>query len=170
MHFWTSTGSGRHRRTLLNRGAGLLLITFGLVILAATVLVPIPSFADLERRPGLLLDATRERFTPCRFGDCTRTIVTVRHADGVRRYHFADADTALLEVGSSITVWTYPEFRGFHRLRVWHAEQGARVIRDHASQSRSDRQIRIGLLLAAPLFLLGGGWIARHRDWRGGTL
>lgn len=170
MRFSSSTARGGHRRTLLNRAAGLVLIGFGLVILAAAALVPIPAFEDLDRRPGILLEAVRERFSPCTRGDCTRTIAVVRHADAVRRYHFADADTAALAVGSPITVWTYPEIRGFDRLRVWHAEQDGRVIRDHARLSRSDRRIRIGLLLIAPLMLLGGGWIVRHRDWRGGVL
>lgn len=94
-------------------------------------------------------------------------MVSVRHPDGVRRYHFADADTALLDVGAPITVWTYPEIRGFDRRRVWHAEQRGRVIRDHASLSTADRRIRLALLLLAPALLLAGGWIARHYDWRG---
>lgn len=154
----------RGRRRLLNRAAGVALVAFGVLILASAVLVPIPPFDDLERRPGTLLEAARERFSPCSRGDCTRTIATVKHADGVRRYHLADADTAALEVDAPITLWTYPEFRGFKRVRVWHVEQRGRVIRDHARLSRADRSIRIALLLMAPVLILGGGWIVRHRD------
>lgn len=164
------TDRGRRRQLLLSRPAGLALVAFGVLILATTVLVPIPAFEDLERRPGVLLEAVRERYSPCRSGDCTRTMVTVRHADGVGRYHFADADTASLKVGQPITVWTYPEFRGLDRVRAWHTEQGGRVIRDHERLSKADRTIRVALLLIAPFLLLGGGWIVRHRDWRGRAL
>lgn len=153
---------------LFDRVTGLILVGSGTVVVVAAVMVPIPAFDELEPRPGTLVEARRERFSPCRRGDCTRTMVTIRHLDGVRRYHFADADTAALEAGAPITVWTYPEIRGFDRLRVWHAEQNGRVIRDHASLSAADRRIRIGLMLLAPILLLGGGWIARHYGWRGG--
>lgn len=144
-----------------------MLIAAGVLVLVSAVLVPIPSFDDLRPRDGILMEANRERFSPCRRGDCTRTVVTVRHADGVHRYHFADADTAALEEGAPITVWTYPEFRGFDRRRVWHAVQNGRVIRDHAVLSAPDRRIRIGLLLLTPALLIGGGWISRHYDWQG---
>jgi hypothetical protein len=164
------TDRGRRRQLLLSRPAGLALVSFGVLILATAVFVPIPAFEDLEPRPGILLEAVRERYSPCRSGDCTRTMATVRHADGVTRYHFADADTATVEVGQPITVWTYPEFRGFDRVRAWHAEQGGRVIRDHERLSKADRRLRIALLALAPFLFLGGGWIVRHRDWRGRAL
>ena len=146
---------------------GIMLIAAGVLVVVSAVLVPIPPFDELESRPGTLIEASREGFSPCRWGDCTRTMVRVRHADGIRRYHFADADVAMLEEGEPITVWTYPEFRGFDRRRVWHAVQDGRVIRDHAVLATPDRRIRFGLLLLAPALLVGGGWVSRRYDWQG---
>ena len=149
---------------MLSRFTGVLLIAVGVLVVGSAVMVPIPSFDQLERRDGMLVEASRERFTPCRRGDCTRTMVTVRHVDGTRRYHLADADTTLLEAGKPITIWTHPEFRGFDRRRAWHVVQGGWVIRDHATLATVDRRIRAGLLLLAPVLFVVGGWITRHYD------
>lgn len=150
------------------RGAGRLLLAVGLVILVALALVPVPDRADLNPRPGTLLDARHERFSPCRraISDCTRTMITVRHPDGEARYNLADADPASMEVGAPITVWTYPEIRGFSRVRPWHVVQADRVIRDYAPQAADDRRIRLAFLLLCPVLLLGGGWLARKDDER----
>lgn len=156
----------RHHR-LLNRGAGLAFVAAGLAIVAMVYLGPIPEIEDLDVHSGTVVEARRERYRPCRRGDCTRTIVTVRHGGDEREYHFADVDTARFEVGAPITVWTYPVLRGTDRVRVWHAEQGGRVLREHDADARVDRRIRLAFILMVPLAIGGGAWIARNYDWRG---
>lgn len=138
------------------------MIVVGVTILATMVMVKIPAFEDLRPRQGTLVDASRERFSPCRRGDCTRTMVTVRHPDGEQRYHFADTDIEALDLDAPITVWTHPQLRGFDWLRVWHAEQGGRVIREHASLSTADRRIRLALLALVPVLFVAGGWLVRR--------
>lgn len=150
-----------------SRGSGLLLLAVGGVIAASIVLVPVPDFEELEPRTGTLLDARRDRFSPCSRGDCTRTLVTVRHEEGSREYHFGDADLREMEEGEPITVWTYPEFRGLDRRRAWHAVQGDRVIRNHGPAAASDRGIRLVLGLLMPFLIGGGGWLALRYDWQG---
>lgn len=142
---------------------GRLLLTFGVVIGAGLFLAPVPGFDELERRPGTLVEARRDRFTPCRHGDCTRTLVTVRHEDGMWEYHFGDADLRELVEGEPITVWTYPEIRGLEGRRAWHAVQGDRVIRDHGPAATVDRRIRLVLAVLMP-FLIGGGWWMARRS------
>lgn len=150
-----------------NRGTGVTLLVFGCVVAVGVAVAPVPDFDELQSRPGTLLDARRDRFSPCRSGDCTRTLVTVRHEDGTWEYHFGDADPARMEMGAPITVWTYPEIRGLDGRRVWHAVQNGRVIRDHGPTATVERRIRLVLILLMP-FLIGlGWWMARRYDWRG---
>jgi hypothetical protein len=156
---------GGHR--IRSRGTGVALLAMGCLIAVAVVVAPVPAFDDLHRRPGTLVDARRDRFSPCRSGDCTRTLVTVRHEDGTWEYHFGDADPERMQVGEPITVWTYPTIRGLDGRRVWHAVQNGRVIRDHGRAATADRRIRLGLVLVMP-FLIGIGWrLARRYDWQG---
>ena len=156
----------RHHR-LLNRATGGVLVAFGLLVLAGLFVAPIPGFDELEARTGTVVEARRARFSPCRAGDCTRTVVAVRQGSEVREYHFGDTDPSRVEVGAPITVWTYPEIRGTARVRAWHAEQDGRVLLDHGPAAGSERTIRLWLGLFAPLGIIGGGWIALRYDWRG---
>lgn len=154
-------------RQVHNRGTGVIFLTFGCVIGAGIILAPVPEFDDLERRPGTLVEARRDRFSPCRYGDCTRTLVTVRHDDGAWEYHFGDADPGELEEGAPITVWTYPEIRGLDRRRTWHAVQSGRVIRDHGPAATADRRIRLVLVALMPILIGAGWWMVRRYDWQG---
>jgi hypothetical protein len=159
---WRPRRSGAIR----NRFVGVMLLGAGLVIVVALLLVPIPVFEDLEPRTGTLVEARRDRFSPCRYGDCTRTLVTVRYEDRIREYNFADVDPGTMEEGAPITVWTYPEIRGLDRQRAWHAMQDGRVIRDHGPAAAADRGIRVGLALL-PVLVGAGWWITRRYDWQG---
>lgn len=154
---------------VLNRGTGIVLVLVAGGIGALAVLAPIPGFEELEARSGVVVEARRERFSPCRrgSGDCTRTMVTVRHGDAVRDYHFGDIDTAAFEAGEPITVWTHPHLRGTDQPRVWHAEQGGRVLREYAAEARSDRRIRGVLVTLMPFLLVAGAWITGTYDGRG---
>lgn len=154
-------------RRVRSRLAGVILLGAGVLIAATLVLVPIPEFEDLIPRTGTLLEARRDRYSPCRSGDCTRTLVTVRYDDGIREYNFADANPDTMEEGSAITVWTYPEIRGLDRQRAWHAMQGGLVIRDHGPIAAADRRIRTALVLLMPVLIWAGWWIARRYDWQG---
>lgn len=51
--------------------------------------------------------------------------------------------------------------------RVWHAEQGGRVLREYASEARSDRRIRGVLVTLMPFLLIAGAWITGTYDGRG---
>lgn len=155
------------RREVPSRWAGLLLLLAASVIAVAVVVAPIPDFEDLEPRTGTLVAAERERFSPCRSGDCTRTMVTVRHGAIVERYHFGDTDPARFRSGAPITVWTYPELRGLDRVRVWHAEHEGRVLREYGPLAAGDRRIRFWLVLLIPLLAGGGAWMFRRYDWAG---
>lgn len=152
---------------VLNRAVGLMLFALGLLIAAAVALVPIPEFDELDVRTGTLIDVRRERYSPCRRGDCLRTMITVRHDGAATDYHFADTDTTLFRPGDPITVRTHREIRGLDGVRVWHAEQAGRVLRDHASEAAVDRRIRLVLVLLMPFAVGGGWWILRRYDWGG---
>ncbi len=49
-----------------DRGVGVMLMACGLLAAAGVLLVPIPDFDALTPRAGTLVDARRERFSPCR--------------------------------------------------------------------------------------------------------
>jgi hypothetical protein len=110
--------------------------------------------------------------TPCRSSssDCVRTVVDVRHDEGVRSYHFADTALADIQVGDPIELWVAPAIRGLDDERVWHAEQDGRRLRDYESQARADRRIISVLVPLAPFLMLGGLWLLRRDDGPGNPM
>lgn len=150
-----------------HRAAGLLLVAASLVILAGILFAPVPDFEELEVRTGTVVSTERERYSPCRSGDCLRTMVTVRHADGVHRYHFAQTDPAVISVGEQITLRVAPHVSGLEAVRVWQAEQAGRIVREYGRQTSADRTIRLILAVLAPLLLLLGIRQMRRWDWAG---
>jgi hypothetical protein len=152
---------------LRSRGTGLTLFALGLVIVLAYVLVPVPDKAELERRQGTVVDARRERFSPCRelASDCFRTIVEVRDANGTRTYNFAQVAVSDVTTGAAIDLDVAPIVKGFDYERVWQAEQNGRRLIDYEHQARTDRRIIAVLLTSAPLFMIGGLLLARRYDW-----
>jgi hypothetical protein len=144
----------------------------GAVFLAAYWLAPVPDFDALEHRVGVALDARSERVTPCRrsAGDCLRTVVDVRHTEGVRSYNFADTPVSDVSVGAAIELWVAPAIRGLDDDRVWQAEQDGRRLRDYERQARADRRIISVLVPLAPLLMLGGLWLMRRDDAPGKPL
>jgi hypothetical protein len=147
-------------------------LAIGVAFLAAYGLAPVPDFDALEHRTGVVEDARRERFTPCRpsASDCVRTVVDVRHAAGVRSYHFADTALAEITVGDPIELWVAPAIRGLDDDRVWHAEQDGRRLRDYERQAQADRRIISVLVPLAPFLMLGGWWLLRRDDGRGNPM
>ena len=158
----TRPGSPSDLRLFRLRSLGMWLLLAAAVTGTAIIVIPIPDFEELEFREGVLVDARRERFRPCRSGDCTRTIVTVDHEGARAFYHFGDIATAALEVRAPITVGVYPEFLWSDRVRVWHAEQGGRILRDYSDAVAVDRRIRLGLLVLMPLLAASGIYLRRR--------
>lgn len=155
---------------LKNRRLGVGLFLIGAIILLGYWLAPVPDFDELEQRTGIVEDARRDRIWFCRRslgGDCAHTVVDVRHAGGVRSYNFAQTPVDDVEVRAEIELWVAPSIKGFDADRVWHAEQGGRVIRDYEHQARADRQLIWFMVPLAPFLLFGGWWLTRRYDWQG---
>jgi hypothetical protein len=154
---------------LKTRGLGVTLFFFGVVILLGYWLAPVPDFDELERRDSLVEDVRRERITFCRrsSGDCRHTVIQVRHSGGSRNYNFAQTDPDEIAIGEEIVLWVAPSIKGLDSDRVWHAEQGGRIVRDYERQARADRKI-IGIMLPlVPFLMFSGWWLIRHYDWQG---
>ncbi len=154
---------------LKTRGVGVTLLLMGLAVVLAYFLAPVPEFEELARRTGVVEDVRRERITFCRrsSGDCRHTVVQVRHEGGSRNYNFAQTDPDEIAIGAAIELWVAPSIKGLDDDRVWHAEQGGRIVRDYERQARADRRI-IGIMLPlAPFLIFGGWWLVRHYDWKG---
>jgi hypothetical protein len=155
---------------LKRRSIGVGLFLVGVLIVLAYLLVPLPDFDELERRVGVVEDARDERIWFCRQslgGDCAHTVVQVRHDSGVRNYNFAQTDADAITIGEEIVVWVAQEIRGLDRERLWHAEQGGRVVRDYEKAARADRKI-IGIMVPlAPFLIFIGLRLARRYDWQG---
>lgn len=148
---------------------GVTLIVIGVVFVAGYFLAPVPDFEDLEHRTGVVEDARRERITPCRHSssDCLHTVVDVRDEDGVRSYNFAQTPVDDVQVGAGIEMWVAPAIKGFDSDRVWHAEQGGRVVREYERQARADRTLIWIMVPLAPFFVFGGYRLAKAYDWSG---
>lgn len=154
---------------LKTRGVGVVLLFFGVVILLGYWLAPVPDFDELEQRVGIVDDARSERTTFCRHSssECRHTVADVRDADGVRSYNFAQTSVDDIKIGAEIELWVAPSIKGFDSDRVWHAEQGGRVVRDYERQARADRRL-IGIMLPmAPFLVFGGLLLVRRYDWQG---
>lgn len=154
---------------LKNRRVGVGFFLIGAVILLGFWLAPVPDFDELEQRTGIVEDVRRDRITFCRHssGDCRHTVVDVRHAAGARSYNFAQTPVADIDVGAEIELWVAPSIKGFDSDRVWHAEQGGRVIRDYEHQARTDRKLIWMMVPLAPFLLFGGWWLIQRYDWQG---
>ncbi|MEJ2152921.1 MAG: hypothetical protein P8Y29_08220 [Gemmatimonadota bacterium] len=71
------------------------------------------------------------------------------------------------DIGEEIVLWVAPSIKGLDSDRVWHAEQGGRIVRDYERQARADRKI-IGIMLPlVPFLMFSGWWLIRHYDWQG---
>ena len=118
---------------LKTRGVGVTLLLMGLAVVLAYFLAPVPEFKELARRTGVVEDVRRERITFCRrsSGDCRHTVVQVRHEGGSRNYNFAQTDPDEIAIGAAIELWVAPSIKGLDDDRVWHAEQGGRIVRDY---------------------------------------
>lgn len=147
----------------------MTLIVIGVAFVAGYFLAPVPGFDDLEHRTGIVEDARRERITPCRHSssDCLHTVVDVRHADGVRSYNFAQTPVDDVHVEAEIELWVAASIKGLDSDRVWHAEQGGRVVRDYERQARTDRTLIWITVPLAPFFVFGGYRLAKRYDWSG---
>jgi hypothetical protein len=144
----------------------------GALFLAAYWLAPVPDFDALSHRVGVVLEARRERITACRrsASDCLRTVVDVRHAEGVLTYNFADTPVSDVTVGAPIELWIAPTIRGLDDDRVWQAEQRGRRLRDYQHQARADRRIISVLVPPAPFLMLAGLWLLWRDDARGNPM
>jgi predicted dithiol-disulfide oxidoreductase (DUF899 family) len=149
------------------RGVGISLVVIGILILAASFLAPVPRFEDLERRTGVVEDARNQRTTFCRRltarDSCLHTVVDIRQAEGVESYNFAQTPVADIAIGRDIVLWVAPSIRGLGDMRVWHAEQDGRVVRDYESQARADRRLIWVMVPLAPVLVILGYWMIRPR-------